>query len=115
MAFAAAHPDIDDILQASGLGDHPAVVEAAAILGRQAAHAASPAPATRTTETEGTKPVNEPDMERYDNTMRDFNDRIALAQSEGKSKLADQLYAQQMSYIGRVKGNQSIVDGRRTA
>jgi len=34
-AFALAHPDIYEVLDAAGFGDHPAIVEVGAILGRR--------------------------------------------------------------------------------
>ena len=59
--------------------------------------------------------MSDPALESYDNTMRDFSARIERAQSEGKSRLANSIYQDQMAYIGRAKGNGPIVDGRRTA
>jgi len=59
--------------------------------------------------------MSEISEEVYANGMRHFNERIKLAQAEGNSRLANEIYSKQLEWIGRTKGDQPIVDGRRTA
>jgi len=112
-AFEDTHGDVAEVFMKWGLSGHPAVVEAAALMGRKYA--------TRTGEmtvTDDTAPSTQPIFEGIPSArsgegfaaqMRDFQRRIDQAQSEGNSRLANQIYAQQQSWIAAVKGNAPIV------
>ena len=50
--------------------------------------------------------------EAFRKGMRSFDERIALAQSEGNAALANEIYTKQMNWIASVKGDTPIVGGR---
>ena len=51
----------------------------------------------------------------YEDTLEDLRAKTDKAQSEGNSRKANRLYAEQQAFIGARQGDGPIVDGRRTA
>lgn len=110
-AWMRANMSADEIAAAP---NDPKLLAVAARMGREMVHAAPAAqPRPETTDHEaGPMTVN---AETFDAGMRQFSERIERAQAEGKTRLANEIYAEQQEWIARVKGRGDIVNGRRTA
>lgn len=112
-ALAIDHPELIRIAEEFGLADHPGILAMAAAVARASGYRFDATGAKRSATQQETTPMqNNMSRENFAKSMRDFNERIALAQSEGDSKRADEIYAKQQDWIGRVKGNRTIVGGR---
>lgn len=121
-AFASVYPDVLSVFERFGLGDHPAVYEAGAIMGRDAViYAGDPEPAIRgvsnmTDVQLNTAEVQAMSEDEYDDALEAMREKTSKAQGEGNSRKANRLYAEQQAFITARQGNTPIVGlGGRTA
>ncbi len=119
-ALVEDHPELNDIASDFGLQDHPGLIALAAHLARNFGYSFDNINMSETIKEpsveNNSNTGNNIDQEAFSKTMRDFNSRISLAQSEGNSKLANTIYAKQLDWLASVKGNQPIVGSKqRTA
>lgn len=113
-AFGTAHPDVRQVLIAAGFANHPAIVEASAMLGRKYAHASGTAP-TRTTTRRDAPPMTPAHDAQLETDLDTIRAQIAEAQAKGNSTRASRLYSTELEMIAQRRGSQTIVNGRRTA
>lgn len=115
-AFALAHPDVYEVLNASGFGDHPAIVEVGAILGRRYATVAGD-PATITTRKAGAKTVDNMATKDIEARIDALGDDIDKARLQGRPDKANDLYQEQLRLGGLLPGGGEPIIGRdgRTA
>lgn len=117
LAFGQANQDVIAVLEAAGIEDHPAIVEAAAILGRRMAHAGrSTAPHQRNqrmtaNDLDKVAPGTAPRSE-IDTRLAEVRGQMKDAQAQGRSKEANQLYQQELSLLAIRNGNAPVVGGR---
>jgi hypothetical protein len=121
--LSAQHPMLDEIFldgydEATGTLSAVAVHRILDYVGRAVGYRFNyqgtrrPSSKQENTMTQETKDITGEDFAKG---MREFNERIALAQAEGNNKLANEIYRNQQAWIGKVKGTGPIVNGRRTA
>ncbi len=115
-AFALAHPDVHELLVASGFGDHPAIVEAGAILGR--AYVTKAGDVGRvTTRKAGVQAVEHMASANIQARIDDLQGAIERAQSQHDSTKANRLFAEQQALYRRLPGGSdpAIGEGGVTA
>lgn len=115
-AFALAHPDVHEVLVASGFGDHPAIIEVGAILGRRYATVAGD-PGQITTRKAGIKMADNMATKDIQARIDALGDVIDKARARGESVRANDAYQEQLRLGGLLPGgSDSIVgqDGRTT-
>lgn len=114
-ALVADHPELNDIASEFGMADHPMLLKMAEAIARKSGYTYGPTTGTQKKETQmETNTENGISREAFSKGMRNFDSRIELAQSEGNSRLANEIYASKLEWIGSVKGNQTIVGGRNS-
>ena len=112
-AFAMAHPDVHEILVASGFGDHPAIIRVGAMLGRRyATKSGDPGQiTTRKAKTMTTDTMNTADIEAKIKTLQG---EIELATAQNDGITAQEKYLVQQELYRRLPGGTGpIVDGSR--
>lgn len=110
-AFGRTHPDVRDALYRAGFGDHPAIVEVAAMLGRRYG-----APAPRPVAAPAAAAPFDGDAETaFEDALAATRARIAEAQARGQNARAARLYQDELRLIADRRGRRPIVDGKRTA
>ena len=102
-AFALAHPDIHEILVDSGFGDHPAIIEVGAILGRRYA-TKSGDPSQITTKKAGVKAVEHMNTAAIEAKIEALGDEIDKAQALDDTGKANQLYQEQFALYRQLPG-----------
>ena len=109
-AFALAHPDVHEILVASGFGDHPAIVEAGAILGRAyVTQAGDPGRiTTRKAKTMTTDNMATTDIEAK---LRSLQGGIDKAQAQNDGPEANRLYQEQLRLQAQLPGGSGPIVG----
>lgn len=107
-AFAGTNEDVREIIYRNGMGDHPVIIEIAAILGRR--YATVPGDASRiSTGATMTDRGHDPEFEKALDAKRA---EIAEAQARGNTSRASRLYQEEQQLITQRYGNQPIVGGR---
>jgi hypothetical protein len=105
------------VFEKFGLGDHPAVYEAGAIMGRDAViYAGDPSPAIRGVSNMTEVQLNSAEVQAmtetaYEDALEAMRQQTNEAQAEGQSKRANRLYAEQQAFITARQGSQPIVGG----
>ena len=110
MAFGQAHPDVSELLEASGFGDHPAIVEASAILGRRYATMAGD-PTTITTRKAGTPMADNTATKDIEARIDALQGDIEKAQAQHDYTTANRLYQEQLALGQRLPGGSDQVVG----
>jgi len=107
--FMGKHPELDAIFADFGLNDHPALLAAAAILGRKyATKPGDPKSIQRGS-------MSDPQKRSYDDVIRSLRAEQRQYQAEGDMVRANQAYAKEQTLIAAADGNLPIVNGRRTS
>ncbi len=107
-ALAEDHPEVISIAEEFGLADHPGLLKLAEYFARKSGYTYD----TTGTQKKETSMETNTNQESYAKGMRDFDARIKLAQEEGNSALANEIYQKQMVWIASAKGDDTIVGGR---
>ncbi|MCH7864098.1 MAG: MCE family protein [Proteobacteria bacterium] len=115
-AFALAHPDVHDLLVESGFGDHPAIIEVGAILGRKYSTTAGN-PKTITTRKAGAKTVDSMTTDQIEARIEEVQDEIDKAKARFDPTKANKLYQESLALEARLPGGGDAIIGRdgRTA
>lgn len=116
VAFGQAHPDVSAILEASGFGDHPAIIKVSAILGRR--YATVPGdPGEITTRKGRTQMADNMSTKDIEARIDALGDDIDKARLQGRPDKANLLYAEQLRLDGLLPGGSEPIIGRdgRTA
>ena len=115
-SFALAHPDVHELLVASGFGDHPALIMAGAILGRRYMTKAGDAGQV-TTRKAGAQTMDSMATTNIRAQLNDLQERIERAQARHDTTTANRLYAEQLALQRRLPGgaDPAIGEGGRTA
>jgi len=115
-ALASDHPELARLADQFDITGAAALV-LAEFLARKSGYSYSSSGTTRSQQDKPmtTETGSEISLEAFARGRKDFVTRIEAAQAEGNSRLADAIYADQLAWIGRVKGDQPIVgSGGRT-
>ena len=109
-AFTQAHPDVHELLVASGFGDHPAIVEAGAILGRR--YATAPGDPGEITTQKGITTM-EQNMTTDDIEAEILRTEVAIDEAKryGDAALANRLYQGQQALFRMLPGGSEPVVG----
>ena len=113
-ALVEDHPELVQIAEDFGIADSAGVLLMAEQIARKSGYSYSPHGAQRAPQQE-TEPMTEKSgisREGFEKGRRDFNERIAKAQSEGNHRLADEIYGKLLEWTGSVKGDAPIVGSR---
>lgn len=113
-AFATQHSDIAAVLTSNGLIDHPAIIEAAAMLGRRFATVPGDSANIRQGEE---RPMGDPlSRDDFNEQVDKLRERAAVASARGNTQLANELSEEERQLYDRQGGASGIVDGStRTA
>lgn len=102
-AFALAHPDVHEILVASGFGDHPAIIRVGAMLGRRYA-TSSGDPGQITTGKAKTAMPDTMNTAAIEAKIKDIHQKIDRAKAEFDTTEANRLYLIEQQLYGRLPG-----------
>ncbi len=108
-AFALAHPDIHEILVASGFGDHPAIIRVGAMLGRRYA-TKSGDPGQITTKKAGAKVMEHMNTAAIEAQIKTLERDIERAQAEQDPDV-DALYQRQQALYRLLPGGSEPIVG----
>lgn len=108
-SFAAQHPDIAAVIDRNGLGDHPAIIEAVAMLGRRVAVGELRPATAQTAPQHRTAPAAPVDRVTLDDDLSGIRERIRRAQAEGHTALANRLYQAEQAAIAARGGSRPVV------
>ncbi len=109
-AFALAHPDVHELLVASGFGDHPAIIEAGATLGRRYVTKAGD-PSRMTTRKAGVTAVDNMATNQIEARIDTLQDDIDAALAKNDHSKAQRLFTTQQSLYRRLPGGTDPVVG----
>ena len=114
-AFSEAHPDVAQVLETVGLGDHPGLVLAAAILGRRYSTRAGD-PSENTTQKAGVQAMTTEDIDTdFDEKTTQLMDEAAQARSAGNLAKSTRLQKEIDAMFAKRYGGEPIVgSGGRT-
>ena len=110
-AFALAHPDIYEVLDAAGFGDHPAIVEAGAMLGRKYATVAGD-PGQITTRKAGAKTMDSMATNQIEARIEAIRDDIDKAQARQDTTKANKLYQEALGLEALLPGGTDPIIGQ---
>ena len=105
-AFALAHPDIHEILVASGFGDHPAIIRVGAMLGRRyATKSGDPGQiTTRKAKTAMTTETDTMNTAAIEAKIKGIHQEMEKASAENDFGEANRLYLIEQELYGRLPG-----------
>lgn len=109
-AFALAHPDVHEMLVASGFGDHPAIIEAGATLGRRYATKGGD-PGQITTKKAGVKVMEHMNTAAIEAQIKETHKAIERATLEFDNEEANRLYLLEQELYRRLPGGSEPVVG----
>lgn len=109
-SFALAHPDVYEILVASGFGDHPAIIEAGAMLGR-AYVTKSGDPSRVTTRKAGVNTMDNMATNQIEARIDTLQDEIDAALAKNDHGKAQKKYLLQQALYGRLPGGSEPIVG----
>lgn len=109
-AFALAHPDVHELLVASGFGDHPAIIEAGAILGR-AYVTKSGDPSRVTTRKAKAMTIDNMATNEIEAQIETLQDEIDAALAKNDHGKAQKKYLLQQALYGRLPGGSEPIVG----
>ena len=114
-AFASAHPDVHEILVASGFGDHPAIIKAGAILGRRYATKAGD-PSSITTRKAKAMTTDTTNTTAIEAKIEALQEETHKAQALNNTDKANRLYQEMLRLEALLPGgtDPAIGEGGRT-
>ena len=108
-AFALAHSDIYEILDANGLGDHPVIIRVGAMLGRR--YATAPGNPGQITARKGKQTMDSTMSTNVEAQIEQLGDEIDAAQARNDGIKAQALYEKQQDLYRLLPGGRDPAVG----